>query len=136
MEKLRAFVKKIMNEQGLSEWQIEKRSESRITDSYVKDIISGKAKSIGVDKLNALALGLGVDSVTLFKLASREDPRYASHSWPTHGVAEATDPWPSHELAGAIDKIVHSPELTEIVKKLLVAKPAKLKALARELEKS
>ena len=136
MERLRAFVKKVMKEQGLTEWQIEKKSGSRITDSYVKDIISGKAKSIGVDKLNALALGLGVDSVTLFKIASREDAKYAHQPWPSHAVAESADPWPSHVLSEAIDKIVHSPELTEIVKKLLVAKPAKLKALARELEKS
>ena len=135
MEKLRAFVKKIMKEQGLSEWQIEKRSESKITDSYVKDIISGKAKSIGVDKLNALAQGLGVDSVTLFKIASRGDARYAPHAWPSQGISEAVDPWPSHELSEAIAKIIHSPELTDIVKKLLVAKPSKLRALARELEK-
>ena len=124
MEKLRTFVKKAMKEQGLSEWQIEKRAGSRITDSYVKDIISGRAKSIGVDKLNALAMGLGVDNVTLFKIVSGEDADY-----------EYGDPWPSVVLAEAIDKIVHSPQLTVIVKKLLSAKPAQLRAVKKVLER-
>src|SRR5258706_12793554 len=114
MEKLRAFVKQRMKEQGLSEWQIEKRSDGKITDSYVKDIISGKAKAIGVDKLNALATGLGVDSITLFKLASGEAIAYHQE-----------DPWPSGLLLKAVDRMVNDQDFAAAVKSLLDLPPAK-----------
>lgn len=123
MEKLRAYVQKVIDEQGLTSWQIQKRSNGRIKDSYVNDILSGKTKSIGVDKLNALAQGLGVDSIELFKIASGEEIAY-----------KQDDPWPSMVLSKAIDQIVSSPELTQIVKALLKAKPSKVKAVKKILE--
>jgi len=67
MEKLREYLRKV-KEQGTSVAQIARRSEGEITDSYIFDILSGKTKHISVDKLVALAKGLGMDSVDLFKL--------------------------------------------------------------------
>lgn len=68
MEKLREYLRKVVKEQGTPVAQIARQSEGSITDSYIFDIMSGKTKHISVDKLEALAKGLGMDSVELFKL--------------------------------------------------------------------
>jgi len=123
MEKFRAFVQKTMDDKGLTAWQVQKRSGGKIKDSYIKDILAGKTKSIGVEKLNALALGLDIDSIELFKLASGED------------IVQPSDAWPSAVLHQAIGQILQSPDLTAVVKAILQLKPAKLKALRKQLEK-
>lgn len=122
MEKLRAYVRAVMEQKGLSEWQVEKRAKGKIKDSYVKDILSGKTKSISVEKLNALAEGLGVDGIELYKAASGESV----------AIAGGEDPWPSGLLFKAIDRIIHDSELGAIVKALL-KKPSKMKAVQKLL---
>jgi transcriptional regulator with XRE-family HTH domain len=123
MEKLRAYVIRVMQEKGLSEWQIQKRANGKVSDSYVKSIISGKAKSISVEKLNALAVGLGVDGVELYRVASGEDiPQ------------KEEDPWPGSVLLNALQKIMTNPELTTLTKTILRLKPAKIKAILKSLE--
>ena len=122
MEKLRLFVKQRMEELGISEWQVQKRANGKVSDSYVKNIISGKAKSISVEKLNALAIGLGVDGVELYKIASGEDiPQ------------KQEDPWPGFTVLNAIQQIMTNPDLSEIVKDLLIMKPSKIKALRKQI---
>ena len=74
MDKLREHLRAVMEQKGLSVPEIEKHSNRTIGQSYIFDILSGKTKYISVDKLNALALGLGVDSVELFKVASGYTP--------------------------------------------------------------
>lgn len=123
MEKLRAYVIRIMQEKGLSEWQIQKRANGKVSDSYVKSIISGKAKSISVEKLNALAVGLGVDGVELYKIASGEDV-----------PQKEEDLWPSLVLLNALQKILTSPDLTGLIQAILRSKPAKIKAVKKVLE--
>ena len=74
MEKLRKYLKRIMKERNLLKSQIERQSGGEITDSYIGDILSGKTKHISIDKLQALALGLQMDSVELFKIACGYTP--------------------------------------------------------------
>jgi transcriptional regulator with XRE-family HTH domain len=74
MDKLREFLRAVIAQKGISVPEIQKRSGNKIKQSYIFDILSGKTKHISVDKLNALALGLGVDSVELFKVASGYTP--------------------------------------------------------------
>jgi transcriptional regulator with XRE-family HTH domain len=124
MEKLRAYVRAVMEQKGLSEWQVEKRAKGKIKDSYVKDILSGKTKSISVEKLNALAEGLGVDGIELYRAASGEAVVSAG----------AEDPWPSGLLFKAIDKIIHDPDFGEIVRTLLRSKAPRLKAIRKQLK--
>lgn len=78
MDKLRQYLKEVMKQQDLSVAEIERRSSGTIKDSYIFDILSGKTKYISVEKLQALALGLQMDSVELFKI--------------TTGYSPATDP--------------------------------------------
>jgi hypothetical protein len=123
MEKLSLFVKKRMEELGLSEWQVQKRANGKVSDSYVKNIISGKAKSISVEKLNALAVGLGIDGIELYKIASGEDiPQ------------KQQDPWPGFTILNTIQQIMTNPDLTEIVKHLIDMKPTKIKAIKKQIK--
>jgi transcriptional regulator with XRE-family HTH domain len=124
MEKLRAYIEEVIKKEGLNNAEIQRRSEGEITDSYLIDIRKGKTKHISVEKLNALAKGLGVSNIELFRIASGEDIPYRNE-----------DAWPSHLLSKTIDAIVHSPELTRAVKAIIAMKPAKLKALLKQLEK-
>jgi transcriptional regulator with XRE-family HTH domain len=123
MEELRKYIQQFLDQTGLPRLQIEKRSGGKIKDSTIEDILNGRTKSISVDKLNALAEGMSVDAVELFKVASGKK-----------AVFKHADPWPSHVLVKSVERIISSPELTEIVKVLLSAKPAKLKAVKKLLE--
>lgn len=123
MEELREFIQQFLDKTGLPRLQIEKRSGGKIKDSTIEDILNGRTKSISVDKLNALAEGMGVDAIELFKIASGKK-----------AVFNHEDPWPSHILVKSVEAIISSPELTEIVKALLVAKSAKIKAVRKVLQ--
>jgi transcriptional regulator with XRE-family HTH domain len=120
MEELREYLRQFFEHTDLPKLQVEKRSGGKIKDSTIEDILSGKTKSISVEKLNALAEGLGVDAIELFKVASGKK-----------AVFKHDDPWPSSILLGTMEKIVASPELTLIVKALVNAKPAKIKAVIK-----
>jgi len=122
MEELRVYIREVMHRKKLKGIDIEAQSGGQITDSYISDIINGKTKSISVEKINALAKGLGVDSFEVFQAASGIS------------IIRKDDPWPSYALVTALQKIVSTPELTQIVQKLLSLKPAKLKALLKQLE--
>ena len=124
MEELRQYIQQFLDQTGLPRLQIEKRSRGKIKDSTIEDILNGRTKSISVDKLNALAEGMGVDAIELFKVASGKK-----------AVFKHQDPWPSHILVKSVETIISSPELTRAVKALLAMKPAKLKALLKQLEK-
>jgi len=72
MEKLRAYIRAVMKKKNIKGVHIQARSGNKIKDSTISDILSGKTKSISVAKLNALAKGLGVDGVELYRAASGE----------------------------------------------------------------
>ena len=127
MESLAQYVKRIMKEKGLSSRDVQARSGKKIADSYVNKITSGKTKNPSISKTQALAIGLGVDEDEVFKVA-RGIPINESGS-------RGGEPWPTNILVEAITKITSSPELTCAVKGLLKAKPAKIKALLKQLEK-
>lgn len=74
MDRLRKYLKEVMDQRDLSVAEIERQSGGAIKDSYIFDIIAGKTKHISVDKLEALALGLQMDSVELFKITTGYSP--------------------------------------------------------------
>lgn len=116
-----------MKEKGLSSRDVQARSGNKIADSYVNKITSGKTKNPSISKTQALAVGLGVDEDEVFKIA-RGIPLGESGS-------RGGEPWPTNILVDAITKITSDPDLTRAVKGLLKAKPAKVKAIATQLEK-
>ncbi|HEX5732080.1 MAG TPA: helix-turn-helix transcriptional regulator [Blastocatellia bacterium] len=63
------YVIRILKDKGLTPTDVERRSAGGISDSYVALITAGKVKNISVDKLKALARGLGVSEDEVFTSA-------------------------------------------------------------------
>jgi len=63
------YVKRVMKLKGLTQKDVQRVSGGRITDGYVASISIGRACNPSVDKLKALADGLGVDMDELFHVA-------------------------------------------------------------------
>ena len=125
MEALRAYLRQYLLANPVTGIEIEERSGGRITDGYVSDIVSGKTKRPSAEKLQALADGLGLDGAELYKIA-------VGYKQPPE---DTSDPWPSARLLSAIEQIVHSRELTQIVQKLLTLDSTQLSEILSEIEK-
>jgi transcriptional regulator with XRE-family HTH domain len=65
-ETLEAYVRRVMNAKNLKPGDVQRKSKGRVSDSYVGNILSGQARNLTVEKLKALAVGLGVDEEELF----------------------------------------------------------------------
>ena len=107
-KRLGEYVKWVMKLKGLTQKDVQRLSGRKITDGYVASITTGRAGNLSVEKLRALADGLGVDLDDLFHVAS--------------GIPEKLDD--GKKGAGAIDplvildtvqKAVASPDVTEIL---------------------
>ena len=72
---LSEYVKRVMKLKGLTQKDVQRMSGRRITDGYVASITTGRAKNLSVDKLVALADGLGVDYDELFHVACGTESR-------------------------------------------------------------
>jgi transcriptional regulator with XRE-family HTH domain len=88
-ETLAEYVTRIINEKGLKHQEVRKLSGGKITDGYVRGIMTGRADNLSVAKLKALARGLGVPEDDIFKVARglpldasrkylEQQPRYAT----------------------------------------------------------
>ena len=71
---LAEYVQGIMDEKGLKAGAVAKRSNGGIGDSHVTNIANGTTTNITVETIKALALGLGVDPVEIFRAAIGADP--------------------------------------------------------------
>ena len=104
---LSEYVKRVMKLKGLTQKDVQKMSGGRITDGYVASITTGRAKNLSVDKLMALADGLGVDTDELFHVASGlEDPDDSGNS------RNAPD---SLMILETVQQAVMSPAVTQIL---------------------
>jgi transcriptional regulator with XRE-family HTH domain len=68
-ETLAEYVKRVRDEKGLSLQDVERRAHKRITSGYVSRVENGQSFNLTVDRLQALALGLGVDEDNIFAVA-------------------------------------------------------------------
>jgi transcriptional regulator with XRE-family HTH domain len=78
-ESLPEYVARIMNEKGLKPLDVEKLSRRLISDSYVQAFISGASANPSIEKLQALARGLGVNEDELFDVARGVDRSKRGH---------------------------------------------------------
>ncbi|HXG63966.1 MAG TPA: helix-turn-helix transcriptional regulator [Blastocatellia bacterium] len=62
-------MRRILREKGLSLRDVQRLSGGAITQSYVSHIVQGTYSNLTVEKLKALALGIGVDEDELFRVA-------------------------------------------------------------------
>src|ERR1041384_6457543 len=126
IEALSQYVRRILKEKQMTMKNVQERSEGGIADAYVGSIVNGVARNLSVDKLKALAIGLGEPEDDVFK---------AARGLPLDYEEEATrDTWPGTVLAKAMGKIVSSPELTKILKALLQMTLKELQAVLKYIE--
>ena len=69
VERLAEYVKRIMSEKQFTLREVEERSGHMIADAYIANIVRGIARNLSVDKLKALAVGLGEPEEAVFKVA-------------------------------------------------------------------
>lgn len=68
-ETLARYVARVIQEKDLKHHEVKKMSGGGITDGYVRGILTGKATNLSVQKLKALARGLGVSEDEIFRVA-------------------------------------------------------------------
>jgi transcriptional regulator with XRE-family HTH domain len=117
---LKDFVRETMSAKNLSGVEIQKRSDNKITDSYISKIVNGQVKRPSAIKLKALALGLGVDESELFRAV---------------GEPVESETWTATRLVFVMQRVLESRELRIILHRLVSMKPQKLKAVLSLLEK-
>jgi transcriptional regulator with XRE-family HTH domain len=108
------YVKRVMKLKGLTQKDVQRMSGGRITDGYVASITTGRAKNLSVDKLRALADGLGVDTDELFHVAC------GLRELDDGGVSNAPD---SLMILETVQQAVMSPAVTQILHEVVGLTP-------------
>src|SRR6266852_6206395 len=106
------YVKRVMKLKGLTQKDVQRMSGGRITDGYVASITTGRARNLSVDKIAALADGLGVDTDELFHIACGTAEDFDESRKSGHAV----DPL---MILETVQKVVASPDVTEILERVV-----------------
>lgn len=69
IEDLADYIRRIINEKDLTLREIEERSGGAITHGYISKILSRAVTNLSVEKLQALAKGLGISEEVVFAVA-------------------------------------------------------------------
>ncbi|HWO01901.1 MAG TPA: helix-turn-helix transcriptional regulator [Blastocatellia bacterium] len=109
---LARYIARVLKEKDLSLHDVQVMSGWKITDAYIGSIIRGRASNPSVEKLQALALGLGVDEDEIFRVA-----RGAAGS-ESNGDRNA-DPWQSVMILRLMEQVVSKPDLKEILEEVV-----------------
>lgn len=105
---LSQLVKRIIKQKGLSLRDVQRGSGGEIANSYISRIMNGGVKNLSVDKLVALARGLGEDPHLLFTAAYGRPP-LSSDEPPGSSAMEAAT------LVDLMQRVVAEPQLAAIV---------------------
>jgi transcriptional regulator with XRE-family HTH domain len=119
METLSEYVARIMEEKNLRPVDVARKSGGGIGDSHVSNIASGATSNVTIDRLRALAVGLGVDPIELLSIAIGAQP------------SEVNLPL----VARVLEKLSH-PELSRLLLLLDQMNQKQLKALLSAAEKA
>lgn len=112
---LAGYLKWVMRTKGLSQKDVERISGGRITGGYVATIASGRARNVSVDKLKALADGIGVDVDELFYVASGRSEDIKRRGKPADSNASM--------ILETIQKALGSPDVIEILRDVVYLSP-------------
>ena len=124
---LSRYVKRIMKQNGLSLRDIEIRSEARITDGYVAEILRGTAANPSAEKIKALAVGLGVDPHTLFDVI-------CGPFEPTAAQPPDDDATDTVEFLEAMQEVAASSDLIKIVDEAIQLMPEERAVVLKSLQ--
>ena len=120
------YVRQVMKVKGLTQKDVQRMSGGRITDGYVASITTGRAKNLSVDKLKALADGLGVEADVLFHVACGRG----------EGVENSRSRGPDAlMILETVRKAVTSPEVTEILEEVVRMRAEEKGALLRSIKR-
>src|SRR6185503_13164787 len=98
----------------------------RITDAYIANLVKGIASNPSVDKLTALAVGLGEPEEHVFKVA---------RGVALDGAEEQNgERWSAGGIVKAMELIIASPERTQILRALMQMPIKDLKAVLQFIE--
>ncbi|HKS41157.1 MAG TPA: helix-turn-helix domain-containing protein [Blastocatellia bacterium] len=126
VESLGEYLKRIMSEKRLTMIDVQERSDKKITDAYIANLVKGIASNPSVDKLKALAVGLGEPEEDVFKIA---------RGVPLDGTEEQTgEPWSAGGIVKAMELIIASPERTQILRAMMQMPIRDLKAVLQFIE--
>ena len=126
VESLGEYLKRIMSEKRLTMIDVQERSDRRITDAYIANLMKGIASNPSVDKLKALAVGLGEPEESVFKVA---------RGVPLDGAQEQNgEPWSAGGIVKAMEMVMLSPERTQILRALIEMPIKDLKTVLQFIE--
>jgi transcriptional regulator with XRE-family HTH domain len=128
-ESLSQYVKRVIEEKGLTLHDVELLSGKRITDTYVSNIISGEASNPSIDKIQALARGLGVEAVELFKAAVGKEES-VGEDVEKSGKEDATQ---ALVVVRMMEKVVLNEALRNIVRLLMTMNDEELEQVLSSL---
>jgi transcriptional regulator with XRE-family HTH domain len=122
---LSQYVRRVMKLKGLTQNDVERMSGGRITDGYVASITTERATNLSVEKLVALADGLGVGADELFHVARGlpEDEETTTYSIDALKILET------------VQKAVASPEVTEILDEAVRMSPEQRRLLLESMKR-
>jgi len=116
-EDLSRYVRRILAEKRLSFRDVQRDSGGAITQGYVGAIVNGRYVNPSVEKLKALARGLGESEERVFRVARGLSPEAVEGGEPND---EGLQPLALVEL---MRKIVSDPELANLTKELAELPP-------------
>ena len=122
------YVKRVMKLKGLTQKDVQRLSGGRITDGYVASITTGRARNLSVDKIGALADGLGVDRDELFHVACGATEELNERRKDGHAVDPLT-------ILETVQKAVASPDVTEILDRVVRLSPEERRVLLKSLKR-
>jgi transcriptional regulator with XRE-family HTH domain len=123
---LSEYVKRVMKLKGLTQKDVQQMSGWKITDGYVASITTARATNLSVDKLLALADGLGVDYDELFHVASGVGKAYDGK------IRSAPDPL---VILETVQQVVMSPVVTQILHEVVKLSNEEKAALLEHVRK-
>ena len=121
---LSKYLKQQMEQKKLTALDVERRSGNKVTDTHVAYILQGKAQNPTLRIIIGLAQALEVEPEEIFRTAINRATEQLT-----------TDSWTARGLLDAMERVMDSSELTRLLKLLLEQKPAKIRAMLKELEK-
>ena len=113
------YLTRKMAEKRLSAAEVARRSDGNLVESYVLKVMHEEIKHPSIPKLKALAEATGLDEDEILAEA---------------GV-EARQVWPPNKLLWVMQKVVASPELTELINLAVDKKPEELRKVLKMLKK-
>jgi transcriptional regulator with XRE-family HTH domain len=122
------YVSQVMKAKGLSPRGVSRRSGKGITASYVAGIMRGNAANPSVDKIKALASGLGVDRYELFDIACGPSEGRADRA---HGNERLQ----ALELLDLMKKVAVSPTLIATMEHAAQLQPKELDAVLLSIQR-